>query len=457
MTNSIVALTKAFSARQVLAVAAMAIGMMAAGVLQPAHAKRIALLIGNEKYAASVGALKNPGNDVNLLAAALNAVGFARKDIQVVNDADRIGTLKAIDEYIAKLAAAGPNAIAFFYYSGHGAASKSDKRNYLIPVGVKVLDRSVWYQAIALDDIVAKLTTQASNAAHFVVFDACRNLLQMPTKGGKGFVPVSAKRGMLIAFSTDPGETASDEGRTGGPYATALAKELIKPGLDHLDLFQNVKERVYQATGSQVPWERNGLLRRIYLNGTPARAGTSSSGNNSEAAATWAAIRSSKDTETLRSFIARFKDTFFADLARQRLARLSTASTSENATGDDDFRLTAPKWVGVRQYRRLSKNEAQARLSGYTLIYTNGSREFFEPNGKIHERTNFNGVSGGSSWRVGQTGRVYLRYKAVRSGGCSSYITHNPATGKFQVQWRENGCTEYAIDRFVRGKHLTPN
>ncbi len=147
------------------------------------------------------------------------------------------------------------------------AANRRDRQNYLIPVDVEALDANVWYDAIKLDDIISKLSNLAGNAAHFVIFDACRNLLKMQTKGGKGFLPVSARRGMLIGFSTDPGETASDAGDGSGPYAAALAAELIKPGQDHLDVFQNVKERVHRETGGQVPWERNGLLRRVRFAG----------------------------------------------------------------------------------------------------------------------------------------------------------------------------------------------
>ena len=454
MTICIDLLRRIVATRVTLVSVVMAINIVVAGATDQADAKRIALLIGNDKYTASVGTLKNPSNDVNLIAAALNAIGFARKNIHVVIDADRIATLKAVDDYIAKVAAAGPDAIAFFYYSGHGAASKRDKRNYVIPIGVRSLDSSVWYQAIALDDIVSRLSTQASNAAHFVVFDACRNLLQMPTKGGKGFVPVSARRGMLIAFSTDPGETASDEGRSGGPYATALAKELVKPGLDHLDLFQNVKERVYQLTGNQVPWERNGLLKRIYLNSAKDPSGASPGENSSEAAASWAAIRSSNDPQTLKSFIARYKQSFFADLARQRLARLAAVPTRNDAGAQDDFRLTAPKWTGVNQFRRLTRSEAVARLSGYTMIYTNGGREYFDHSGKIHERTLFHSVDGGSTWRVGQTGRLYLRYKAIRSGLCSGYVSFNPAINKYRIDWRETDCAAYVIARFAKGNEV---
>src|ERR671932_253026 len=72
---------------------------------------------------------------------------------------------------------------------------------------------------------------------------------------------------MFIAFSTSPKDTASDKGENSGPYAQALASELIRPGQDHLNLFQNVKVRVFNATGGQRPWENNGLLHLIYFAG----------------------------------------------------------------------------------------------------------------------------------------------------------------------------------------------
>ena len=88
---------------------------------------------------------------------------------------------------------------------------------------------------------------------------------------------------MFIAFATALGAVALDEGKQGGtsgPYSSALASELVKPGQDHLQLFQNVKEGVFASTGrQQVPWERNGLLKRIYFGGG-AQAGRQTSAPN---------------------------------------------------------------------------------------------------------------------------------------------------------------------------------
>jgi uncharacterized caspase-like protein len=72
-------------------------------------------------------------------------------------------------------------------------------------------------------------------------------------------IPFAEQQGMFIAYASAPGRTASDKGDKSGPYAAALAAELGHPGLDHLNLFQNVKETVMATTGgAQQPCENNG-------------------------------------------------------------------------------------------------------------------------------------------------------------------------------------------------------
>ena len=93
--------------------------------------KRIALLIGNQGYTSEIGRLANPHNDVALLEKSLKSLGF---EVAVERDTS-LGTLtRAVNAYARKLRLAGPNAVGFFYYSGHGAADGGT--NYLIPVDV---------------------------------------------------------------------------------------------------------------------------------------------------------------------------------------------------------------------------------------------------------------------------------------------------------------------------------
>jgi uncharacterized caspase-like protein len=241
--------------------------------------KRLALLVANQDYAAAVGPLKNPFNDITRISNALVA---ARFEVTIVRNAGQIALLQAIDRYAARIDEAGADALSFFYYSGHGIASPSDHVNYLIPVDVTDMsDDTVWYKTVPLDRILDTLTKKAPDASHFVVFDACRNELHVRSnaKGEeeKSFAPMTGRNGQFIAFSTSPNQTASDKGDTGGPYAIALASELTRQGQDHLAVFQNVRERVYEATRlsatPQRPVEIGSLLHRVFFSssGTPTR------------------------------------------------------------------------------------------------------------------------------------------------------------------------------------------
>jgi uncharacterized caspase-like protein len=94
--------------------------------------KRIALLIGNKDYKAGVGALVNPLNDIGVVGQALKTVGF--EVMQPMQNATRTTMLIAVHSFAARLKDAGPDAIGFLYYSGHGIASAGE--NYLVPVDI---------------------------------------------------------------------------------------------------------------------------------------------------------------------------------------------------------------------------------------------------------------------------------------------------------------------------------
>jgi peptide/nickel transport system substrate-binding protein len=285
-----------------------------------AHAEaRFALLIGNQSYDPSVGVLKNPHNDVALVGDALAKQGFEL--LPPVKDGKRSAILGAVRELVRRLNGGGSGAIGFIYYSGHGAAEKDTNINYLIPIDAKEPGTTAfWDESVKLDDIL-KLLDGARSAAKFVVFDACRNELQLPTKDtSKGLVPVAEQQGMFIAYASAPGRTASDKGAKSGPYAAALAVELSKSGLDHLNLFQNVKEMVLASTaGAQQPWESNGLARRIYLTGPPKPVPVAP--DVSEAAREWARIDKSSMTE-LETFVSRHGSSPEADYARAHIEKL---------------------------------------------------------------------------------------------------------------------------------------
>ncbi len=113
---------------------------------------KLALIITNKDYPASIGALENTHRDGERVAAALAALGFA---VVHKRDLDKTAMLSEIADYTARLEHAGPDAAGFFYYSGHGAANSKYGENYLIPVGAPLVsDAQLPLQAVKLGEVV---------------------------------------------------------------------------------------------------------------------------------------------------------------------------------------------------------------------------------------------------------------------------------------------------------------
>jgi uncharacterized caspase-like protein len=205
--------------------------------------RRLALLIGNQNYNAKVGVLKNPLQDIAKLKAALDQLNF---QVKILPDLDYKKMDVEIKNYAHELYNAGPGALGFFYYSGHGAADPDTHVNYLIPVDVQSADdKRLWENSIRQDEIIDRLK-EAGNASHVVVFDACRNELNLPHAAGKaigaekGFTAVQSAIGMLIAYATAPNKSAADT----GVFSTILSEELLREGMEVAQIFRNVQLRV---------------------------------------------------------------------------------------------------------------------------------------------------------------------------------------------------------------------
>jgi Caspase domain len=225
-----------------------------------------ALLIGNETYIDSVGALHFPRSDVDLLENTLTKLGF--KVTKLIN----LGYpdfQKAVAQHSMKVRDAGADSIGFIYYSGHGAASPYGK-NYLIPVDVKGADdNSLWVNSLDVQsDVIGKLKSNAPAAIHFVVLDACRNELRLnrPKKAinvnDKAYVRLPQESGVVIAYATEEGKTASDNGQ----YAKILAKHLLTPNLEAISMFRAVELEVREKE-NQSPFLQWSSAREVYFAG----------------------------------------------------------------------------------------------------------------------------------------------------------------------------------------------
>ncbi|QYJ06789.1 caspase family protein [Qipengyuania flava] len=219
---------------------------------------RIALVIGNEKYANSLGSLANPVNDAVLIGATLRSAGF---DVEILTDASQREMKEAVQRLGNRLHAAGDNATGLFYYAGHGVQSQGG--NFLIPVGSAIDSESdLELEAVKADAVLAQME-EAYVSTRIVILDACRNMpLRRRTRSGvRGLARMETPNGSFVAYSTSPGSTAADGGGIHSPFAEALASQMLIPDRPIEVTFREVRRQVVEVTGGeQVPWDSSSLL-----------------------------------------------------------------------------------------------------------------------------------------------------------------------------------------------------
>lgn len=223
---------------------------------------RLALVIGNGRYHRQP--LANPVRDVDEIAWGLEGLGFK---VRLLKNADLARMQEAIIAFADDVDAAGPSAIAFVYYAGHGL--QADGVNFLIPIGADISSvRHLSARAVPLDTIARELG-RCAHKATVIVLDACRN-----TYAGDAADVRSATEGLAAAKLPRPSELiystaamASAEDGWGGhsPFAVALTEEmpgLLKPGARIQDVFDTVAAKVALWTGDTqtVAVYREGLL-----------------------------------------------------------------------------------------------------------------------------------------------------------------------------------------------------
>ena len=321
---------------------AILISMFATMACHAAAEKRVALIIANSDYATTGWDLENPKNDAELMASALEAVGF---EVHTVLDANRNDMERAFQAHGERLKAAGSSATGFFFFAGHGV--QSEGLNYLVPSDAQAYSEAdIWAQAPRLENLFRHLR-RAGNVRNFVVLDACRNnpLLSSVRDLSGGLATIQEAHGTLIAYATSPG-TVAEDGGTNSPYSTVLADLIIQPGQSVETLFRRVRTRVERATDNrQRPWTESGLSgdADYCFAGCAASADTSAS----EATAALRALNSGSLDE-LRDFMTRFLGSKSRGLVQREIALLEDVPASDPGDSGSAARAIRPDAPATR-------------------------------------------------------------------------------------------------------------
>ena len=243
--------------------------------------KRVALVIGNGNYQ-SFERLDNPVNDANGVAAALRDAGF---EVILRVDASRDDMTGALQAFDASLRQAD---VGLFFYAGH--AAQVEWRNFMLPVAAALdvaknpsgLEQQVAQESVDLAEVLKRMG-DATRRLNIVILDACRDnpftvqarelsrslsrsTGQTPIKVGTGLAQSFAPPRTFLAYSTAPGQVASDGTGRNSPYSSALIKALAVPGLKLEDVFKQVRNSVATATQQeQIPWDNSSVFDDFYF------------------------------------------------------------------------------------------------------------------------------------------------------------------------------------------------
>lgn len=217
--------------------------------------KLTALVVGISDYP-NGGALKNPANDAEDVAKALQDLGFSviSKINCTLEDLDR-----AVESFKDNL---NSNEVGLFYFAGHGMQIKGE--NYLNTIDSSFFDEiSAKHSSFPLNQVIDVMES-CSNRTNFIVLDACRNnpFVRAWNRGPeqRGLASVYTPRGTLIAFATSPGEVAGDGAGRNGNYTTALLRHINTPDIPVEDLFKRIRNTLSTITsGKQTSWEHTSL------------------------------------------------------------------------------------------------------------------------------------------------------------------------------------------------------
>lgn len=207
---------------------------------------RVALVIGNGNYRTS--RLENPARDARLIGEALDSLGF---DTELVIDAGKAVLETAIVRLGERLEKAGPEAVGFFYFAGHGIQHQGS--NYLVPIDAQIPDTRYLKSGAVLVDYLVEELARSHSLANVVVLDACRDSAVRDSGGGMTQGLASIKDlpdGTLVVFSTAAGQLADDGHGDHSPYARALVRNLVEPNRRLEEIFFSTSREVAQATGN---------------------------------------------------------------------------------------------------------------------------------------------------------------------------------------------------------------
>lgn len=309
-----------------------------------ALAKRVALVIGNDDYQ-EVVKLQKAGNDAKAMADALKSVGF--EVVSAVNLVRREMNFQ-LQSFYSKLE---PGDEALFFYAGHGIEIAG--RNYLLPTDIPSAkpgrEDFIRSEAIPVDRILRSIR-QRSTRVSIMILDACRDN-PFPSEGtrslggSRGLARMPSPEGTFIMYSAGVGQTALDRLSDDDPHPNSVfTRNLVplikKPGVSLTRTARTVRRQVQQlatkVAHNQRPAYYDEVTGDFFFAGNSqqtaaggqTQAPKPSGGTPSidREALFWSSVKDSTSPAIINTYLKKFPNGQFAELARLKIAELQAAS-----------------------------------------------------------------------------------------------------------------------------------
>ena len=307
----------------------------------PVHAKRIALVMGNDNYQ-QVSKLQKAGNDAVAMATELRAAGF---EVVLHKDLSYRAMVKAMESLYASITG-GDEVVVFF--ASHGVQLKNG--SILLPTDIEANSESeVEKTSYALNDIMDHLG-QAKAAFSLVLLDACRDN-PLKNKGrnvggaSRGLSPPDPPKGQMVVYSASRGQQGLDrlsdaDNHPNSVFTREFISRMRQPGLKLEELVREIQDSVERLARTVSHEQRPAMYNEARGNfyffgpnaaGTPAAATGAAINEALREDRFWEDTKSAGNRDGFEAYLDQYPKGRYANLARANINRLIAAGGAVTA------------------------------------------------------------------------------------------------------------------------------
>lgn len=322
--------------------------LLALAAAQPAHARRLALVIGNDDYQ-HFSRLDKAGNDAEAISKELEAAGF---EVSLRRDLTYRKMVVAFEEFYDKVKS-GDELVVF--YAGHGV--QTERGAYLLPADIEGDTQSqVEKMSYSVNVLLEELDRMKARVS-LVIVDACRdNPLRVRGKAigaARGLSGPDVAKGQMVIFSAGRNQKALDALNAGdkhpnGVFTRELLARIKVPGQSIEALAIEVRNAVERLAATvkheQRPLIVNDTVGEFFLypgvrtaSAAAKPAGGGGAAPQDEASREdrfWEDAKSADNAEGYEAYLAAYPSGRYRGLARAHVTRVNKpAQVAQNTRG----------------------------------------------------------------------------------------------------------------------------